>query len=49
MKVLLHVIGIASFMVGYSQSILPNANVIIVKNVGFSEICIALLDSGCLG
>ncbi len=46
MKVLLLVIGISSSMAAYSQNILPNANVIIVKNVGFNEICNALLDSG---
>ena len=29
-----------------AQNILPDANMIVVKNVGFNEVCNALLDSG---
>src|SRR5687767_1194682 len=30
----------------YSQTILPNANTIVIKNVSFTEVCMRLLDSG---
>ena len=38
--------ALAIFFHGYSQNILPDANTIIVKNVGFNQVCNALLDSG---
>lgn len=46
MKKLLTIFILISYVRCYSQTILRDANTILVKNVSFIEVCNALLDSG---